>query len=175
MSDELLQKLKAGTLNTKTIIWPGTDCPVAIRVLNEQDQLEASVAVDNIFSTAKIRVAAENIESYEAEKNDQLLFRAIVDPVTKKPVAPSMEKFRTLLIPGVREPLLEEIFAWQEECSPSPYTDSDKYDTLLEAVKKNAEVTLTNLTSISLAKRLIRSLAAAVCSLQTANGSTSLP
>lgn len=171
MGDTLLEKLKAGTSNQKVIKWPGTECNVSIRVLNEQDQIEATMATDAIYTAANVKVSFENSDAYDAEKNNQLLFRALMDPLTKKPITSTMEQFRQLLSTGVRAVLIDEVFSWQEECSPSPDLAPDKYDTLLEAVKKNAEAVFMMPLNISLAKRLIRSLVAEVCSLQTANGS----
>lgn len=173
MSD-LLERLKAGISNKKTIMWPGTDISVTVRVLNEQDQLDATLATDKIFQLAGSKVERENIEAYEAEKNDQLLFRAIRDPEDDTPVASSITAFRQLLSEGIRKVLLDEVYTFQEENSPSPYNmDSEAYDAVLQAVKKNAERTVTNLSSVLLARRLIISLAGQLASLQTASGSTS--
>lgn len=170
----LLERLKAGVNNTKTINFPGTDIQVQVRVLNEQDQLDATLATDKIFRVAGSKIDRENVEAYEAEKNDQLLFRAIRDPETGGPVASSMTEFRQLLSEGVRKVLLDEVYTFQEENSPSPYNmNSESYDAVLQAVKKNAERTVTNLSSILLARRLIVSLAGQLASLQTASGSTS--
>lgn len=170
----LLERLKAGVNNTKTIDFPGTDIQVQVRVLNEQDQLDATLATDKIFRVAGSKIDRENVEAYEAEKNNQLLYRALRNPDDGTPLASTITEFRQLLSEGRRKTLLDEVFAFQEECSPSPYEmDPVAYDALVQSVKKNAERTVTNLSSILLARRLIVSLAGQLASLQTASGSTS--
>jgi hypothetical protein len=171
MSD-LLQRLKAGTANVKRIKWPGSEAEVAIRVANSNDELAASTATDKYFKAEGIDVNAQNLEVYLSERNTQLLYRCIADPETGEALG-TITEFRGLLTQGVRDVLVDEFAAWQKECSPNPdNTPPEEYDRLVAMVKKNVEVIDTKVSSISLARRLLRSLVERPATSPTGSGST---
>ena len=162
---DLLEKLKAGTRNKKRVCWPGTDAEVEIRVLSDYDYSEAGLAADNLYKAAGIKIGPENAEAYEFEIHAQLLYRAILNPETGKPVSPSITEFKQLLTRGVREQLIDELTNFQDECSPTPGNMTEaEFDILFERVKKNAETALLSVSSIGVLKRLITTL---VSQLQT--------
>ena len=170
---DILEKLKAGSRNVKNIMWPGTDTAIAIRVLTEQDYHDASLAVDRIYRDAEVRISMENISDYEAEKNVQLLFRAIVDPDSNQPICKSIIEFRKLLTKDIRNYLITELTAFEKECSPNLETMSDsEFSSLLIQVKKNAETTITSDLSLSTLKKLVVTLAEQLANLQVVNGSS---
>ncbi len=155
MSDSFLDMLRAGTKACKTITWPGTDIKVELRVANDQDRFEASLAADRIFSGAGIDIKMQNIDAYEAEKATQLLWRVLQKPGCEERVAHDIADFRRLLRDGVREKIAAEHTAWQQECSPDPYEMSDdEFESLLLSVKKNAEKTLSSVTNIFVLRKL---------------------
>jgi hypothetical protein len=174
MEENFLQMLRQGVANVKIVKWPGTELDVALRVLSDQDHLEANIAADTVYKTAGISVSMQNVQDYEAEKNVQLLFRAIVDPETRKPFCKSISEFRKLLSMGIRDALMEQVSEFQRECSPDPVNmPAEEFDNLLSAVKKNAERTLSNVSNIILLKKLISILVSHPETSQAANGSTS--
>jgi hypothetical protein len=175
MQNDLLSRLRAGTDNPpKRIKFPGTDIDIGIRVLDDNDFLQAGLAADRVYKAAGVDVTQQNILDYEAEKTAQLLFRAVVDPDTTDPVCGKISDFRMLCRPKARrDALLEEVNAYQAECSPDLNTmDGDAFDTLLADVKKNYGAALQNVSSIFMLKELVDSLARELSSSPTDNGST---
>ena len=157
MSD-LLEKIKAGTQNKKEITWPGIDQKIYIRILNENDHLQSSLATDKIFVGNVL--STMNVDQYSSELETQLLFRAIEDPETGKQLFTNITEFRDMLSPEIKNKLAEELDAFHEECSPNPYKLSDEeFDKLIFEVKKNAETTVGNVISIDTLRKLIIYLA----------------
>ena len=175
MSSSLLATLKAGTDNKKTIKFPGTDQDVVIRVLSEAERQAAAFATEQRFQSQNIEPTMTTVDVYEQEKTTQLLYRALGDPDdAKKPIAKNIDEFRSNLTLEEKNVLVDEYEALEKECSPNPeYMSDEEFDTLLEGIKKNAEATASNVSSIATARRLIVSLAGLLQSSQQANGSTS--
>lgn len=171
--ENILEKLKAGVRNTKIVKWPGTDIDVQMRIPNENDHHQASLTADRTYKSADIKVGVENIDNYEAEKTNQTLYRILSLPETNEPLAPTITEFRQLLTKDIRDILVEELNAFEQECSPNPNTMSDEeFDALYLNIKKNAPQTISNVTNIFCARKLITTLAAELMSLQTGNGSS---
>jgi hypothetical protein len=170
----LFEKLKAGTRNEKEITWPGTEQKILVRVLSNQDTLEASIAADRVFKDSDTAVAFQNIGVYETERDTQELFRTCLDPETKQPVAQTVTDFRKLLTSGVRKALCDEYNKLDEECNPRPEEMSgEEFDALLENLKKNPESVLGKVSSFATLKRLCLSLASPPATSLKASGSTS--
>lgn len=154
----LLEKIKAGTLNKKQIKWPGTDQKIHVRVLNENDHLQSSLATDKIFIGTPI--ALQNMDQYNAELETQYLYRAIQDPETGKQLFSNITDFRDMLTPEIKNILAEELDSFHEECSPDPYKmPQDEFDALVANVKKNAKETVGDVSNIGTLRRLIIYLA----------------
>jgi hypothetical protein len=154
----LLEKLKASGYHKKETKWPGTDNIIHLRVLNENDYLQASLSTDKLFSDTQI--AIQNIDKYNAELETQYLFRAIEDPETCKQLFSNITDFRGLLTPEVKEILADELDSLHEEFSPDPMKmDQEEFDKLLNDVKKNAKETVGNVSNIFIARKLIIYLA----------------
>ena len=165
-------KTEAGVNNTKTIDFPGTDIQVQVRVLNEQDQLDATLATDKIFRVAGSKIDRENVEAYEAEKNNQLLYRALRNPDDGTPLASTITEFRQLLSEGRRK-TLRMVFCVQKNAVLPLIEWTLLHTSPVQSVKKNAERMVTNLSSIVLARKLIITLANQLVRSQTDNGSSS--
>ena len=56
MPSTLLDKIKAGSLHKKEVKWPGSDQTVHMRVLNENDHLQSSLATDALFKGTPIAI-----------------------------------------------------------------------------------------------------------------------
>jgi hypothetical protein len=167
----LLETIKAGTRNYVERALPGTDVNIRIRVLTNQDILEASMAADDVWRISGNGVSMQNIKVYEAEKDIQHLYRACTD-LDGKPLAPNITQFRRLLTVLDKEWLIEQYNALDAECNPSVDTmTDDDFDALVEAVKKNPDTALKPL-NISTLRRLALFLASAPVNSQTGNGST---
>jgi len=155
---ELLDKIKAGSLHKKDIKWPGTDQTVHLRVLNENDHLQSSLAAEAIFKGTPI--ALQNMDQYNAELETQYLYRAIENPETGEKLFSNITEFRDVLSPEIKNILAEQLDAMHEEFSPDPYKMSDEdFDKLLADIKKNAKETAGTVSNINTARRLIIYLA----------------
>lgn len=153
---DLIDKIKAGSQATKDINWPGSENMIRIRLCNESDFLLASQQTDKIFEGT--RIAAENVDQYSAEKETQLLFRAILDPTTDKQLFTNITEFRSVLTPEIKNILGEALDALHEEYSPDPETISEEdFDKLVQDVKKNAEA-IENVSNIFTLRKLVRYL-----------------
>jgi len=169
----LLERIKAGTLISTAVEIPDRfgGGKINIRLLTNQDVLEATLAADRIFSDAGIPVSFQNIKVYEAEKDVQHLYRACTDG-EGKPLAANVTEFRKLLTVVDKGILIDYYNKLDEENNPSIDTISDaEFDTLVEAVKKNPN-TVSNVSSMNMLRRLAHSLASALASLQKDSGLT---
>lgn len=154
----LLEKIKSSSYHKKEINWPGTDNKIHLRILNEMDHLESSLATDALFKDTP--VAFQNIDQYNAEIETQYLFRSIEDPETRKQLSNNITDFRALLTPEVKDVLADQLDALHEEFSPDPYKmDDEEFDKLLNDVKKNAKKTVGSVSNIFIARKLIIYLA----------------
>jgi len=153
MSD-LLAKLKAGSLNSKDIPWPGNeDLLIRMRVYNDNDHLKATLATDKVITN----VTMSNVERYNAELYTQLLYLVITD-LDNKPIG-TIADFRTLLTPEIKKILIDLLDALHEECSPDPENmTSEEFDLLLNDIKKNVEETVLSVSNIFTLRKLVLSL-----------------
>jgi hypothetical protein len=166
--ESLLERLKAGTKNTKTVKFPGTEEDVVIRILSEADRVEAHFAAERYFQAAKIEVSGTTVEAYEAEKTLQMIYRAINDMEGSR-LARTVDDFRKGLSRPEKDFLVDEYLALEAECVPG---DGEDLDSLVETLKKSPEE-ISSIGSIFTARRLITSLVNQLSSLQRDNGSTS--
>jgi len=168
----LLEQLKAGVSNYVERVFPGTDIKIRIRVLNNWDMLDSSMAADKIWKGAEIEVSLQNIKAYEAEKETQYLYRACSD-LENKPLAPNVSEFRRLLTVSDRAWLIDQYNELDAESNPAPDTmPDDEFDALVESVKKNPN-TLSKLGNISTLRRLALFLASPPVNSLTGSGPTS--
>lgn len=169
----LLQKLKAGTNNRKTIKWPGTEEDIIVRVLSEAERQSASFETERLFKQQGIEISMSTVDVYEVEKTTQLLFRALSD-TENKPVADSINEFRDNITVTEKDILVDAYNELEAECSPDPGKMSDEaFNSLIEDLKKNPAQTISSVSSMRTAIRLITYLANLLQSLQQDNGSTS--
>lgn len=169
MKNVKLQNIINSTNVKKIIELPGCDEKITIRIPTDKDYLKASIATEETFKNNKIEM--HNIEAYEAEKDAQLLYNIVTDDENKK-LFSDIGTFRSILIPGIKDFLLDELVILENENSPDPYEmNSDEVKVFAENLKKKSTKTLSGLTSISLARSVIKSLASQVSSLQELNSS----
>ncbi len=176
MSD-LIEKLKMGKRNIRTLIYPGTeDEEVGITVLSESETQEAIFATERVFKDAGVEVSAMTLGAYTAENNTQVLVRALVDPKRRKKdgtcerLFKDVDEFRSFLLREQKEALIDEYNAFEKECSPADPSE-EELEALSAEVKKN--LTLGPNLSIHTLQRLIIYLAKQLLTLQKDNGSTS--
>lgn len=169
----LLEKLKAGTNNRKTVKWPGTDEDIIVRVLSDAERQAASFDTERLFKQQCIEPSMSTIDVYEAEKTTQILFRALSD-TGGKPLADSINEFRDKITIAEKDILVDEYNDLEKECSPDPGKMSDEeFNSLIEELKKNPMQTISSVSNMRTARRLITFLANRLPSLQPDNGSTS--
>lgn len=172
MSDKLLEKLKAGTDNKKSIRFPGTETSIVIRPLSEAERQAAHFATEQHFKRQGIDVTMSTVEAYEAEKTIQLLYRAVSDE-EGNPLAGTVRRFAELLTINEKSALVDEYMTHEKDSSPNPETLSEEeIDEILESLKKNQAIP-GSVSSMSIARQLIISLANRLTTLQQASGSTS--
>lgn len=139
MSDQtLLARLKAGKHNYKDVVFPGTGTTIRIQILSNQDTHDAAIAADRLFRELEVAIGFHNVTDFANEKTTQELYRACIDPETKKRIAASVTEFRTLTTPEERNWLIEQYNALAEECNPSPVSlTNEEFDAIVEKVKKS--------------------------------------
>jgi hypothetical protein len=170
--DSFLEKIKLGTSNSKLTKWPGTEQDVCIRILSEQDRMDAIFATERLFKNDKIETNLVTAEAFDNEKVIQILYRALRCPESlDQPVAPSISVFRKSISREETKVLISEYINYESECSPTPGNLSDEeFDKLLRDLKKNSEQTLTSITSLSIAKKLLLTLVSQPVTLPQVNG-----
>lgn len=156
---DTLAKLKASRTATKTVTVG--DVAIGLRILTEQDRLEAGWAAVAMLDQHETELNVANADLFEAEKAIQLLLRFVIDPDTKKPVFPSADEVRATLAREERNAIGDAYYDFEKEYSPSERTMSEAdFTALIEDVKKKRDVTRLNDLSGAMLKRLVLSLAA---------------
>lgn len=171
----LLEKIKAGTGNKKTIKFPGTDQDVALKVLSTSEIQEADFATERLFKKESIDTSMSTVDAYEDEKTTQLLFRALRDPEDEsKNLAKDIDEFRKQITRDEKDILVEAYVAFEKECSPSPDNmTEEEMETLMDELKKRPEEIAGGVLNISIARRLIISLVNQLQTSQKLSGSIS--
>lgn len=175
----LLEKLKAGKRNIKVVPFPGQDDSIGITVLTESEVQEATFATERLFKANDIAVSATTIGAYNAELNTQILFRALVNPAkqrqdgTHERMFKTADELRGLIVGQIKDRLVEEYNALEEECSPSPLKmGDDEFERLFDSLKKSPE-TIGNSLNLRTLRGLIIYLANRPATSQTDSGSIS--
>ena len=111
----------------KLVSWPGADLQICITVLTEMELQEAVFETERHFKKSGIEVSATTLGAYEKEISSQTLFRAIVDPEQPKTdgscarLFGKIEDLKALFTaPGIKDELISEYNALEEECNPNP-------------------------------------------------------
>lgn len=137
----LTETLKAGVKNIKQTVWPGTGDKIGIRVLSEAETQRAAFETERLFKKHGIEFSQGTADAYQAEMNTQTLALALLDD-QGKPLFKDANELRPLLTAPVKDLLIEELNAWQDSCSPSLETLTEKeYEKLFDEVKKNPSIT----------------------------------
>lgn len=168
----LLDRLRLGTSNIKLVKWPGSDVQVTIRILSQQDIQEAHFATERLFKVGKIETNLMTADEYENEKSTQILFRSLRNPENlEEPICKTIEEFRRSITREEKKQLIEEYLGFESECSPSPDNLSDdEFDKVLSDLKKKPAETLGNITSMSMLKKLLLTMASPLAELPRDNG-----
>ncbi|MBV5339186.1 MAG: hypothetical protein J0665_06450 [Deltaproteobacteria bacterium] len=146
----ILEKLKAGTKNTRDINFHGI--PLKLRLLSEAEILQCRL---DTVAYAKKKELDE--ESQAAENARRQLFTVLSDTEGNR-VADNIDSFRDLLTRGEREYLIEEYLFLENECLPSvPGMERAEFDDILELVKKSPE-SILSVSNTATLRRLINYL-----------------
>lgn len=168
---DLLERLKAGTNNRKTIRFPGSDMDVTISVLSEAQRQEAHFETEQYFKRKSIETSMVTIDAYEAEKSLRMVYKALSDG-EGEPLARTIERFRGLLTVDEKNTLVDEYLAFEKDCSAGYGLSEGEIDAILDDVKKNPTA-IGSVSSIGIARQLITFLVNRLAILQWASGSTS--
>jgi hypothetical protein len=167
----LIEKLKAGKKNVKPVLWPGTDETVRLAVLTEAEIQQALFETEKKFKAAGIEFSVATADAYQSEQNTQTLALALLDERGGR-LFKTADELRPLLQPSVKDVLIEEFNAWQQECSPSlTRLGDEEFDKLFEDIKKNPST--SNGLSLRTLRELIIYLASRPATSPQASGSTS--
>lgn len=150
---DLLERIKSSGSHKQRIKWPGSDEDVDMRLCTEEDYLKASIATDKTFFDTKISLLDKN--AYNSELETQLLFRIIENPETGHQLFRRITDFRMVLVPEIKDKLVEEMNKLHEQYSPNPeLISTEEFDKLIVNLKKNVETTIGNVTSLSMLRKL---------------------
>lgn len=143
---DLFAVLKAGKTRVKVIKFPGTEEDIGITVLTENEMQEASFAAEALFKSKEIEVKAATVQAYASELNSQMLYRALVNPAKRgadglcERFFKSAEELKSLLNRGVKDILVSEYNAFEDETNPEILNLTDENLALLgETVKKRPD------------------------------------
>lgn len=155
---DLLARLKAGRTSLARVLVGEVE--LGLRVLTEQDYLDAQIATVQGMQALGIELTMASSEAYESEKASQLLARALVDPDTGNPVTPSAARLRSALTRDEKALLIDAYLAHEKRFAPSDRTLSEEeFAALLQEVKKSAATTDLSASSTDTLRRLITALA----------------
>lgn len=155
---DILAQLKASG-STYKVVELG-DVKLGLRILNDQDYLDADLATLAFMKAKGVQFATESAEAFEHEKSSQLLYRALVDPDNGERVAKVIDNIRSTFSRDQKAYLIGQYLEHERQCAPREETmPEEAFAALLEDVKKKPVVTsLNDLNTVTL-KRLILSLA----------------
>ncbi len=154
----LLEKLKKGTENKRTIKYPGTSEDIVMSVLAEGARQDAQFATEHLFKSKDVEVSMSTVDAYEAEKTLQMLYRALTD-TEGKPLTLSVDEFRRLITVEEKNILVDEYVVFEKECAPNPEVMSEEeLENLFEEIKKKPQI-LGRYSNIAIARQLIAYLA----------------
>lgn len=154
----LLAQLKASGSAIRVVVVTGIS--FGLRILNDQDYLDADLAALAFMKKNEVVFATESAETFEQEKATQLLFRALVNPETGVRAAKTSAEVRESLSRDQKAFLIKEYLEHERQCAPKEETmPEEEFAALLDSVKKKPErMSLSDLSTEAL-KRLILSLA----------------
>ncbi|MFZ6687504.1 hypothetical protein ACO0K0_07130 [Undibacterium sp. SXout11W] len=171
MSD-ILSQLKASGTSLRTVVIDGIT--VGLRILNDQDYLDADLAMLAFMKKMNVTFATESSETYEHEKSTQLLFRALVDPESGVRIAKTVTEIRDAISRDQKAYLISQYLEHERQCAPREETmPEEEFSALFESVKKKPEMMSLSDLSTETLKRLILSLANPPASSPKESGSTS--
>lgn len=141
-----LERLKAGTANTRTVELHGAS--VVVRVLTEWEILEARAAA--LAFAEKIGLDHEGMT---VDLCLRQLYAALTDAEGKK-LAVTFERFRSLMTRREREYLIGHYLELEKECAPDlEAMTAEEFEAISEEVKKSPDM-LLSVSSAGLLRRL---------------------
>lgn len=148
--------------------WPGTVQEFMIKTLNELDFIEAEKYCDEQYPEDKRPVTYGNVDERKALKDIYCVFLAIVNAKGER-IFNSFEEFCECVVPDTRTELIVMQDSWQESCSPNiNKMSSTELNNLIDDIKKNVNIVET-ISSLSLLKNLITTMANRLKTLPMAN------
>ena len=142
----MLEKLKAGTKNTRDVNFHGIT--LKLRLLSEAEILQCRL---DTVAYAKNKDLDE--ESQATENARRQLFTVLSDTEGNR-IAENIDSFRDLLTRGEREYLIEEYLLLENDCLPSvPGMERAEFEDILAMVKKSPE-SLLNASNTATLRRL---------------------
>lgn len=154
-----LEKIKMGKDAKRTVLWPGTDVQVEMRILSRDEIQSAQFAAQELFRKNGIELGFSILDEYQDEVTTQQLYRSLSNPENGTPLASTISQFRQNV---TREEISELASAYsemEEEYSPNhDKMSEDQFKAFYEKLKKKPQEMLSNVSSIAFAKRLVITL-----------------
>lgn len=155
----LLETIKAGIRNSTSIRFPGTDTVMRLRILSPDEKQNAQFATERRFIAEKCPAALHTLGAYEEEKSIQMLFMALSTADGKESVASSVNSFRALLTTDELDALIKMYEAFEQEINPGlDGASEEQIEALVRDVKKKPDEVLGSVSSIAVARRLLRTM-----------------
>ena len=154
-----LDTIRAGIRNTTTLRWPGTENLVRVRILAKSEIQAATFAARRLFDDAKIAVDLSTVETFKDEETIQILFRALSDNETGKPLAANIDVFRSQITTDELSELVRLYQLFEQDVSPNmDHMSDEEFSSFLADLKKKPDETVGSISSTPFARRLLRSL-----------------
>lgn len=158
-SSNFLLRIKQGAANTVQVRWPGREELVTMRVASKQDLADAHFAAEARFKSRDVLVMGHNHLDFTDEKNVQTLYRVL--SVDGKPVTTSVDSFRALITQDELDVLSDAYVEFERENSPNfDHLTDDQVADLMAELKKKPDEIIGSVSSIAIARRLLRTMAA---------------
>lgn len=150
-----LEAIKKGRTHTATKKWPGTECDVVVALLNMTQMQQAKAAADSHCRELFGEYATENADDWQTEVSVQVLFLALQDAETGKPIAENIDAFRAQCSNAEISALAEIYNELEQESDPAAYvpTEEELEDLLDEITKK--PTALASFSNSILLKKLL--------------------
>lgn len=147
----LLERLKAGVNNTRSVLFLGET--LTLRVLSEAELQQCRSGAEQVRGSLGL-----DDETVMLETVLRQLYKAVTDSEGKA-LSETFDSFKAAISRSEREYLVDQYLELEQECSPCPeMLTVPEYEQLKEEVKKSPDMLLSP-SSIALLKKLTAYLA----------------
>jgi hypothetical protein len=155
----LLTDLKAGTSAFNIVNFPGTETKIKVCLLSVLDVQEANIEAEKWMKSNEQDVTPSSIYYMEQEKSTRILYRSLRTE-DGGAIANDLKEFRSNMTLTDLDYFTQIYNELENKHTLNPFEmDQKTFDTLVIDVKKNAKMTIGNISDMSTLKRLCLTLA----------------